>query len=179
MCGDESYNSPYFTAFTLKTDLMKKAIDGFESGADGSALEELCCFVATLMHSELTTVDLPALNSIPRDTVAGHQLIQIAWCKVSFSAANSALSLGERNSNFETLMDAMVAKCHQLKRLHVRTLKQNKPLYMTEGSHLAGTFFRALPQLASLQIVKLDMFCCDDWVLQQFGAHGTNLVYGF
>lgn len=148
---------------------MKKAIDDFEGKI---ASEDLCCYVAALMHKELTILHLPAFNTIPWTWKKPPSRLMQFYNQL-FSAAKS-----EPTPNLQRLLEAIGTECSGLKLLHVKTLRGNEPLFLTEGSCLADTFFRTLPRLTNLQILQLDKFRCDDWALQQFGMHGTNLVYG-
>jgi hypothetical protein len=50
---------------------------------------------------------------------------------------------------------------------------------LTENSALGDTLFRVLPRLTNLRVLLIDIIRCDDWALQQFAVHATNLVYGF
>jgi hypothetical protein len=141
-----------FTASTLKTELIKMTVNYFEKHAKGrkSASQELCCFVASLLHNKLAAVHLPTLDTNGETPPT--------------------------NAKFQTLMEAIGAKSPGLKLLHVRTLETKTPPLLTESSPLGETFFRVLPQLTSLKVVMLDQFRCDDWALQQFAIYTTNLV---
>jgi hypothetical protein len=115
-----------------------------------SFLEELCSFLACLMHSRVTAIHLPALN--------------VVW-----TAGNE--------SKLQALVEVIGAECFGLKALAVENALNHEPPPLTEGSSMGGTLFGTLPQLAHLQIVQLDGFYCDDWALQQFGMHGQCLEY--
>jgi hypothetical protein len=115
-----------------------------------SAWQELCCFVASLLHSELAAVHLPTIDT------------------------NGETS--PTNSKLLTLMEAIGAESPGLELLHVRTTSTKNPPFLTHISRLGEKFFRVLPRLTSLKVLMLDLFRCDDWGLQQFAMHATNLV---
>jgi hypothetical protein len=132
------------------------AVDDFEKEAKGKkcASEELCSFVAALLHSDLAAVHLPTLDSTGETPPSNAK------------------------TKFQTLLEAIGAESPKLRLLHVRTLETKTPPLLTQGSSLGETFFSVLPQLASLRVILLDLFRCDDWTLQQFAMHATNIVYG-
>jgi hypothetical protein len=134
---------------------MVMAVKEFEKDARDrkSATQELCCFVAALLHGELTEVRLPTLDSTGETPPTNAK------------------------TKFQTLMEAIGAESPGLKLLHVRTLETKTPPLLTESSPLGTTFFGVLPRLTCLQFLMLDFFRCDDWALQQFAEHATNLVY--
>jgi hypothetical protein len=140
----------------LKTELIKMAVEKFETDyyryMSGSLqLHELCCFVAALLHSELSVLNLPKLVSTGK-----------AWMNAK--------------SRFDTMMKAVGAESPGLKLLHVGTSEITQPLLLTKGSPAGDTFFKMLPRLGSLRVVRLDNFQCDNWALRQFAMHTTNLV---
>jgi hypothetical protein len=114
------------------------------------ASQELCCFVAALLHNELAAVRLPTLD------YTGETL----------------------QTKAKMLLEAIGAESPGLTFLHVRTIWTRAPAFLTENSALGDTFFRVLPRLTNLRVMLLDRFYCDDWALQQFAVHATNLVYG-
>jgi hypothetical protein len=156
-------------------------VDGFEqSTVKEYASDELCCFLATLLHGELTTLSLPMLRSTSPETnrtIAqalqsyNHSLDAAAISQLSLAAVNEA-SHGVR-----MLINAIEANCSSLKTLHILTLSIYNPLNplapLTEDSSLANLFFRALPRLTNLHA---DCYKCDDWALLQIATHATNLV---
>jgi len=131
------------------------AVEDFEKEARNkkSASEELCSFVAALMHSDLVAVQLPTLDSTGETPPT------------------------DAKTKFQTLMEAIGAESPSLRLLNVRTLETKTPPLLTMGSPLGETFFGVLPRLKSLRVVRLELFHCDDWALQQFAVHATNLVY--
>jgi hypothetical protein len=126
-----------------------------EFGTSGFASEELCyCFLATLMHNELTSLTLMPLS--------------IRTCNPPL-VGNASLSLEERLKAFcgvPMLIDAIDTKCPRLKSLEINIL-------LDEDSSLGDAFFKLLPRLTTL---RLDCYWCDDWALMQIAAHATNLV---
>lgn len=128
----------------------------------------ICCFLATLMNSEIISLRLPALKSSP---------------PLKNNSVKSLLSAGKAplgpKPNIQKLMEAIGAKCSGLRLLHVCVqVASGEQNLLTEDSHLGGSFFRALPRLTSLQVVQISTwYQCGDWALQQFGMHAPNLVY--
>jgi hypothetical protein len=130
----------------------------------GLASEELCCFLATLMHNELATLTLMPLRTSTR--TCNPPLVE-----------NVSLSLEERLKAFcgvPMLIDAIDTKCPRLKSLEIRNMTSNGQFLLDEGSSLGDAFFKLLPRLTTL---RLDCYQCDDWALMQIAAHATNLVY--
>jgi hypothetical protein len=109
--------------------------------------------VAALMHSDLAAVQLPTLDNTGETPPT------------------------DAKTKFQTLMEAIGAESPGIRLLHVRTLETKTPPLLTKGSPLGKTFFSVLPRLKSLRVVRLELFRCDDWALQQFAMHATNLVY--
>jgi hypothetical protein len=79
---------------------------------------------------------------------------------------------------FLHLLDEIGAKCPALRLLkHKANFLDDPPdMKQEKDFRLKEAFFRALPKLVNLQVVKLYFFRCDDWALQQFGQFGTNIV---
>jgi hypothetical protein len=79
---------------------------------------------------------------------------------------------------FVHLLDEIGAKCPALRLLKHKANFWDDPPDMKQEKdfRLKEAFFRALPKLLNLQVVKLYFFRCDDWALQQFGQFGTNIV---
>jgi hypothetical protein len=115
------------------------------------ASQELCCFVAALMHSELDAVRLPTLD-YTTETL-------------------------QTKAKIRVLLEAIGAESPGLRFLHVQTLWTRPPPFLTENSALGDTFFRVLTRLTNLRVMLLDKIHCDDWALQQFAMHAKNLVY--
>jgi hypothetical protein len=137
--------------------------------------EELCCFLATLMHSEITTLNLPALNSTlpPMDFAFKWRMAQMH----KSPAGQDPLSLKEiheESCGVLMLINAIGAQCPNLKSLSIMDLAWNAPLMpLTEGSIFGPAFFQVLPRLTSLDMCY---YQCGDWALTQIGTHATNLV---
>jgi hypothetical protein len=124
------------------------------------ASEELCCFLATLMHNELTTLTLMPLRTSNPPLVG-----------------NASLSLEERLKalcGVPMLTDAIDTKCPRLKSLEIRNKQSDNQYPLNESSSLGDAFFKLLPRLTTL---RLECYQCDDWALMQIAAHATNLVY--
>jgi hypothetical protein len=124
-----------------------------DSMGEKCASQELCCFVAALMHSELAAVRLPTLDYTGKTP--------------------------QTKAKFQILLEAIGVESPGLSFLHVQTIWTNPPAFLSEYSALGDTLFRVLPRLTNLRVMLLDKIHCDDWALQQFAVHATNLVYGF
>jgi hypothetical protein len=70
------------------------------------------------------------------------------------------------------LLKNIGARCSGLRLLEAK----NKLLFGPPDIRLQKSFFRVLPQLVNLQVVRIKFFFSGDWALQQFAHHGTNLV---
>jgi hypothetical protein len=119
--------------------------------------DQLNNFVANLLNSEVTILYMPTLgvfgNAINHED--GLEIKQI-----------------------KTLMDVIGAKCSKLRLLHIRVVAELRmshqdPILVAD---VGQSIFMALPRLASLQVLQIDEFVCDDWALTQFGMHSQNLV---
>jgi hypothetical protein len=137
--------------------------------------EEMCCFLATLMHSEITTLELPTLNSTlpPMDFAFKWQMAQIYKSHAGEAQRMSFKQLHEESCGVLMLINAIGAQCSNLKSLSIWDLYNAPMIPLTEGSIFGTAFFRVLPRLT-----KLDMcyYQCGDWALTQIGTHATNLV---
>jgi hypothetical protein len=137
--------------------------------------EDMCCFLATLMHSEITTLKLPTLNSIlpPMDFAFKWRTAQL----YKSTAGQNPMSLKEQHKascGVLMLINAIGAQCPNLKSLSIMDLGWNVPLMpLTEGSIFGTAFFRVLPRLTKLD---LNYYQCGDWALTQIGTHAANLV---
>jgi hypothetical protein len=106
-------------------------------------------FLVSLLHHRLTKIHLPN---------------RFYW---------SELNIVE----FVKLLDEIGAKCPGLQLIEAKANNLDDPPDVKEKDfRLRNSFFRALPQLLHLQVVRLQFFICDDWALQQFGEHGQNIV---
>jgi len=107
-------------------------------------------FLRTLLHHRLTKIHMPS---------------EFYWNESNIV-------------EFLHLLDEIGAKCPGLRLLkHKANFRDDPPdMKQEKDFRLKETFFRALPKLVNLQVVKLYFFCCDDWALQQFGQFGTNIV---
>ena len=141
------------------------------------ASEEMCCFLATLMHSEITTLKLPPLNStFPRMDFAFKQLAKM-YNSLKGEPLMSAKELHEASCGVRMLINAIGAQCSNLKSLHIMDLSGQSPFVplmpLTEGTIFGPYFFQILPRLTSL---KMNYYLCSDWALKEIGIHATNLV---
>jgi hypothetical protein len=165
-----------FTAITLKKILLKMVVQDFTKNCKINEFtsEEMCCFLATLMHSEITTLNLPALNSTlpPMD-------FAFKWLAQSYSphagrAPVSLKELHEASCGVLMLINAIGAQCSSLKSLSIMAISCAVPMPpLTKGSIFGTAFFRVLPRLTELDI---NCYQCGDWALKQIGTHATNLV---
>jgi hypothetical protein len=140
--------------------------------------EEMCCFLATLMHSEITTLDLPMLNStLPQmDFAFTWRMAQIYNSPAAGEAHNfmSLKELHEESCGVLMLINAICAQCPRLTSLSIMELSWKAPMIpLTEGSIFGTAFFRVLPRLTKLD---LNYYLCGDWALKQIATHATNLV---
>jgi hypothetical protein len=138
--------------------------------------EEMCCFLATLMHSEITTLNLPTLNSTlpPMDFAFKWRMTQIYNSTAGEAQKMSIKELHEESCGVLMLINAIGAQCSSLKSLTIMEISSDVPMLpLAEGSIFGTAFFRVLPRL-----VELDINCyqCDDWALKQIGTHAANLV---
>jgi hypothetical protein len=118
-----------------------------ENDKDGEKkMEDLCCILASLMHQEVTTLHVPKFF--------------IRW-----SPNTEAL--------LQKLVKVVCDECPKLTSLDWGTLYRSSPCL---SSGVGDTFFSALPQLVNLRSLKIEIFSCDDWALQQIAEHCTNLV---
>jgi len=141
------------------------------------ASEEMCCFLATLMHSEITTLTLPSLNStFPRMDFAFKRLAKM-YNSLKGEAQMSAKELYEASCGVRMLINAIGAQCSNLKSLHIMDLSGQSPFVplmpLTEGSIYGPSFFQVLPRLTTL---KMNYYLFDDCALKQIGTHATNLM---
>jgi hypothetical protein len=112
-------------------------------------LKQWCRFLASLLHHRLTKIHLPS---------------RFYWNK-------------SNRIEFMHLLDEIGTKCSRLQLIENKTNFFNDPPDMKEKDiRLKEAFFRALPQLVNLKVVRLFFFICDDWALQQFGENGKNIV---
>jgi hypothetical protein len=115
------------------------------------ALEKWCLFLGSLLHHRLTKIHLPCSFCWNDKTI-----VQFVQLLDEIGAKCSGLQLIEHKVNhFDSI---------------VPDFKKDKDFRLKEA------FFRALPKLVNLQVVRLYFFLCDDWALEQFGEHGTNIV---
>lgn len=158
------------TATVLKTDLLLKISSlpndvNLVEDAGESVFEEIFSILSRLMHKRVGTMKI-LLN------------LDITWTPAT-------------ESKFRKIVEAIgVQECSRLKVLHlrictgsfrspyphIREVLISKAPILAEDSYLAKGFFQTLPRLASLQILQLDYFYCDNWALQQFGMLGNSLV---
>jgi hypothetical protein len=153
-------------------------VDAFEKNYNDSkmkyATEATCCFLATLMHSEITTLKLPMLNSTLPPMDFAFKLLAQSFNALAGGAIISLKELHEASCGVLVLINSIGAQCSNLKSLRIMDLSWNTPLMpLTEGSIFGTAFFQVLPRLTSLD---LNYYQCGDWALKQIGTHATNLV---
>jgi hypothetical protein len=139
--------------------------------------DEMCCFLATLMHSEIKNLDLPPLNSTypPMDFAFQWRMAQIYKSPAGREPQIMSLKkLHEESCGVHLLINAIGAQCSKLKSLSIVDLDNAPILPLDEGSIFGTAFFRVLPRLKKLD---LNFYQCGDWALTQIGTHATNLVY--
>jgi len=136
-------------------------------------LDGLCLFLVTLMNSELTAVHLPSFKRSPPPLTMSNILAWIMnFCRHWLGAGQT-----QQKYNIQRLIQAIGAESPGLKLIHIKTsAEDDEPIPLTKGSGFGESFFQVLPRLASLQVVQIEFFRCDDWALQQFAKHATNLV---
>ena len=142
---------------------------------DECSSEEMCCFLATLMHSEITTLDLPTLNSTlpPMDFAFKWRMTQIYNSTAGEAQKMSVKELHKESCGVLMLINAIGAQCSNLKSLRITDLWDAPLIPLTEGSIFGTAFFRVLPRLTKLD---LNYYQCGDWALTQIGTHAANLV---
>jgi hypothetical protein len=164
------------TAITLKNNLLKTASEPFERDLSNEdcASKELCCFLASLMHSEITTLRLPMLsiNPLPENRFLS-LLLQNGQICLSNDASLSFMDNREADFGVQTLIDAIDAKCSTLKTLRIIPFSGPEMQIIKDSLFDSPAFFRVLSRLTSLD---LDCYDCGDWALEQIGTHATNLV---
>jgi hypothetical protein len=131
--------------------------------------EELCHFLATLMHGDITTLHLPTLRStLP----LSHYDISRVASAAGFPPPSLA-EVNEASHGVRELINAIGAKCSKLKYLHITNWTyQQKLMPLTRASSLGKLLFQLLPRLTRLQ---MEFYQCDDWALKQIGFQATNL----
>jgi hypothetical protein len=118
------------------------------NSADGTA-KKWRRFVVSLMHHRLTKIHLPG---------------NLRW--------NEQIIV-----EFVKLLENVGVKCSGLQLFEAKANDLDDPPDLKKNDfRLRNSFFGALPRLVHLQVVRLHFFLCDDWALQQFGQHGTNIV---
>jgi hypothetical protein len=119
--------------------------------------DQLNKFVANLLNSEVTILYMPTLR-VGGNAIKFEDLPEIKQLK--------------------TLMDVIGAKCFKLRLLHIRVDAGLRLCHLNSIllADVGQSIFMALPRLASLQVLQIDEFVCDDWALTQFGMHSQNLV---
>jgi len=157
--GDEMHTYFYFTALVLLTDLenmlgpsckMNDSLyEAFQIDRESTLVKQWCHFLVSLLHHSLTKLRLPS---------------RFYWEEGNIL-------------EFVHLLDEMGTKCSRLQLIqHDTNFVDNPPDVKKKVFAVKQAFFRALPQLGHLQVVRLFFFICDDWALQQFGQHGANIV---
>jgi len=167
-----------FTAASLKNMLLKKITENFRKNSRKEcASEELCYFMATLVHGELFSLRVPMLRSNPPLTDENVVRVVQYYNNLLSAAGMVPPSLSEVNQasrGIRMLLNAIETECSSLRSLHLMSLSFFNPLMpLTNDSSLGTVFFRALHRLTNLHI---DCYECDDWALMQFATHATNLV---
>jgi hypothetical protein len=142
------------------------------------ASEEMCCFLATLMHSEITTLHLPPLNStLPLMDFSFKWRTAHMYKSPAGEALMSLKELHDESCGVLMLINAIGAQCPRLKCLHIMDLSWHAQLVplipLNEGSIFGTAFFQVLPRLTSL---KMEYYLFGDWALKQIATHATNLV---
>jgi len=111
-------------------------------------MEELCRIMASLMHQEVISVQVPDFVVSWR-LVPGLKLLQ--------------------------LVETIGAECPKLTSLNLTTSYYKTPV-LTQTSDLAATIYKVLPRLVNLRNLQINYFICDDEALQQIGEHCAILV---
>jgi hypothetical protein len=169
-------------AITLKNLLLKMIVDAFLKHYEDTkmryATEEMCLFLANLMHSEITTLKLPMLNSTlhPLDFAFKRRMTQM-YKSPAGQDPMSLQELHEASCGVLVLINVIGAQCSKLKSLSIMDLPWHSPLVplmpLTEGSIFGPAFFQVLPRLTTL---KMKYYLCGNWALKQIGIHATNLA---
>jgi hypothetical protein len=156
--------------------LLKTASEPFERDItnEDCASKELCCFLAALMHSEITTLRLPMLsiNPLPENRFL-NLLLQNGQICLSNDASLSFMNNQEADFGVPMLIDAIDAKCSRLKTLRIISFSGPEMQIIKDSLFDSPAFFQVLSRLTSLD---LDCYDCGDWALEQIGTHATNLV---
>jgi hypothetical protein len=147
--------------------------------AEEIASEELCCFLATLMHNELTALTLPPLVTSTTTPQMDFLYSRLAlFCNPLLIAVGKApKSLEELHKalcGVPILFDAIDTKCPSLKHLQIVSTSDGFNHFpLVASSSLGSSFCKVLSRLT---ILKLDCYKCDDWTLTQIASHATNLT---
>lgn len=145
-----SNSSVLFAAPELLNDLERMStqmVDDEDLEVDKSGMTDWYDFLRSLLHHGLLNLSVPK------------------WSEKSLTG-------------LEHLFDALSSRCTGLKAMYVEVPDSNDtgPNKRKSDIRFGRVFFRALPQLSNLQKVHLCSYAIDDWALQQFGKHTTNLV---
>jgi hypothetical protein len=173
----QKYNPDLYlihAAVTLKTAVLNIVTEDVKMRENNNycsikecASKEMCCFLATLMHSEITSLHLPTLRStLPFKNKA----------RVKNAAGfppPSLMEVNEASHGVRVLINAIGAQCSKLKSLHITNLSNQEPsMPVSEVSSLGKVLFQLLPRLS---ILEINCYQCDDWALIQIGTQATNL----
>jgi hypothetical protein len=106
-------------------------------------------------------------------------LLHNRLAKIHFAENRYSWKDEEDILEYVKLLDEIGAKCPRLRLIEVKeSLFSHPPDDIKTKAFLPAreAFFRALPKLVNLQVVRLCFIMCDDWALQQFALHGQNIV---
>ena len=163
-------------AFTLKNLLLEMIVDPYKNDDTKMkhATEEMCCFLATLMHSKITTLKLPMLNNTLPPMDFAFKLLAQSYNTLAGRAAMSLKELHEASCGVLLLINAIGTQCSKLKSLSIVNMMWGAQLTpLNEGSIFGTAFSHVLPRLTSLD---MSYYLFGDWALKQISTHATNLV---
>lgn len=126
--------------------------------------DEMCCFLAHLMHNELKTLRLPMLrcDELPQ---AGEQCLSGGHHDLAEVAPG----------HVQLLIEAIAHNCSsRLESLFIWASTKCRPVALSEG--LAATLFHSFPRFKGLHELHLDGYQLNDWGLLQISNTATNLV---
>jgi hypothetical protein len=173
----QKYNPDLYlihAAVTLKTAVLSIVTEDLKMRENNNscstkecASKEMCRFLATLMHREITSLHLPTLHST---------LLYKNKKRVKNAAGfppPSLMEVNETSHDVQVLINAIGAQCSKLKSLHITNLSNQEPsMPVSEVSSLGKVLFQLLPRLS---ILEINCYQCDDWALIQIGTQATNL----
>lgn len=126
-------------------------VNSYLKDEDGMQYNILCRFLGKLLDRGLTTFHIPR----------------------SYDYMNSS-----NKESIEKLMNQVSSRCQPLRQLKAEikfSPRYDDDLIDDDIQWFKPILFRALPQLANLQIVQLENLGCNDQILEEFAMHLKNL----